>query len=212
MRGLVRSGGSMARRAMSIRHPRDLQNEPLACSGSTPWPPSRSRHRAQPPSSLGRKKLRLGAGTFVKIKASMRRACKQHAPPDSVVKVRSQSRTHHAASVVTAPSHQTRGLGPACSKRTFVMTRANCGRALAIDSANGLLGILTECDRMRPNGRGHHGQGPEPGWPSQSQSQDHAAAPALPATRTSSVGRPVARCERRSGPRRFDERADDAMG
>jgi len=28
------------------------------------------------------------------------------------------------------------------------MTRANCGSAPAIDSANGLLGILTECDRM----------------------------------------------------------------
>lgn len=28
------------------------------------------------------------------------------------------------------------------------MTRANCGSAPAIDSANGLLGILTECDQM----------------------------------------------------------------
>ena len=198
----------MARRAMSIRHPRDLQNEPLACSGSTPWPPSRSRHRAQPPSSLGRKKLRLGAGTFVKIKASMRRACKQHAP---------RQHCQSAFPFQDAPCRKWchSAISPDPGPGAGVLVAQLCYDTRQLRQSAGhrqRQRAAGHPDRMRPNGRGHHGQGPEPGWPSQSQSQDHAAAPALPATRTSSVGRPVARCERRSGPRRFDERADDAMG
>ena len=149
----------MARRAMSIRHPRDLQNEPLACSGSTPWPPSRSRHRAQPPSSLGRKKLRLGAGTLAKIKASMRRACKQHAP---------RQHCQSAFPFQDAPCRKWchSAISPDPGPGAGVLVAQLCYDTRQLRQSAGhrqRQRAAGHPDRMRPNGGGHHGQRPEPG-------------------------------------------------